>query len=314
MSLGMDKRQPADNNMAYYYHFDGLGSVVALSNSYGNSCQSYEYSVYGQVAASDPNFLANPYMFTGRRFDIETGLYYYRARYYNPHIGRFMQTDPVGYGYVYCGNNPLNMVDPSGSIADVCDVCDVCDVSLVPTPNAPYFEFVDFKVTGWRGGIRHEIFSGSVKRTSKGIKVALKVYGTLKASYFVSKVIFDDVVPPTSPADVGIAVISAFNDVLDQAASAIDETLNDLDEAYRAFVRVRGYQRREGIWGAVVDFFDPDDWDAFWPENTNKGWCEVMGGTEWEDLIGGYATEENAFDAIAEAWEELQNPRPDFDL
>ncbi|HUU19593.1 MAG TPA: RHS repeat-associated core domain-containing protein [Sedimentisphaerales bacterium] len=62
---------------------------------------------------------SNPYMFTGRRFDIETGLYYYRARYYNPHIGRFMQTDPVGYGdginwYLYCGNNPLAFVDPTG--------------------------------------------------------------------------------------------------------------------------------------------------------------------------------------------------------
>jgi len=87
----------ADNNKAYYYHFDGLGSVVDLSDSDGDSCQSYEYSVYGQVAASDPNFIANPYMFTGRRFDIETGLYYYRARYYNPYIGRFLQTDPVGY-------------------------------------------------------------------------------------------------------------------------------------------------------------------------------------------------------------------------
>ena len=58
-------------------------------------------------------------MFTGRRFDIETGLYYYRARYYNPHIGRFMQTDPVGYNvgtnlYAYCGNNPLGRVDPFG--------------------------------------------------------------------------------------------------------------------------------------------------------------------------------------------------------
>jgi len=128
----------ADSNAVYYYHFDGLGSVVALSNSNGDSCQSYEYSVYGQVAASDPNFIANPYMFTGRRFDIETGLYYYRARYYNPHIGRFMQTDAVGYGaamnlYSFCRNNPLAFVDPSGNLpfsrdgSDVIVTNDPCD-------------------------------------------------------------------------------------------------------------------------------------------------------------------------------------------
>jgi len=61
-------------------------------------------------------------MFTGRRFDIETGLYYYRARCYNPHIGRFMQTDPVGYSaginwYTYCGNNPTNFLDPFGAVS-----------------------------------------------------------------------------------------------------------------------------------------------------------------------------------------------------
>ena len=109
----------ADSNALYYYHYDASGSVVALSDSYGDSCQSYEYSAFGQVAASDPNFIANPYMFTGRRFDFETGLYYYRARYYNPYIGRFLQTDPIGYGgginwYAYCGNNPVGRADPSG--------------------------------------------------------------------------------------------------------------------------------------------------------------------------------------------------------
>jgi len=93
--------------------------VAALTDANGTCVQTYEYSVYGHVAASDPNH-PNPFMFTGRQFDIETGLYYYRARYYSPDLGRFLQTDPVGYGdginwYLYCGNNPLNLLDPSGS-------------------------------------------------------------------------------------------------------------------------------------------------------------------------------------------------------
>ena len=105
-------------NAVYYYHYDGLGSVVALSDAAGDTVQLYEYSVYGQVAASDPNH-PNPFLFTGRRFDTDTGLYYYRARYYNPYIGRFLQTDPVGYGdgmnmYRYCANNPAKLTDPSG--------------------------------------------------------------------------------------------------------------------------------------------------------------------------------------------------------
>jgi len=119
----------SDNNAAYYYHYDALGSVVALSNSSGDSCQSYEYSAYGQVAVEYPEFKANPYMFTGRRFDYETGLYYYRARYYNPYIGRFLQTDPIGYSagmnlYAYCRNNPLVLTDPSG-----CDPFDSNDAN-----------------------------------------------------------------------------------------------------------------------------------------------------------------------------------------
>jgi len=91
---------------------------VALSDSSGDTVQTYEYSVYGQVAVEDPNH-PNPYMFAGRRFDIEIGLYYNRARYYNPFTGRFLQADPIGYQagmnlYRYCCNNPLILRDPSG--------------------------------------------------------------------------------------------------------------------------------------------------------------------------------------------------------
>ncbi len=99
-----------------YFHTDRLGSVVALSNTSGAKTETYAYSAYGE---SNEALTGNPWRYTGRYLDEETGLYYYRARYYSARLGQFLQTDPIGTKddpnlYMYVGLDPLNGTDPTG--------------------------------------------------------------------------------------------------------------------------------------------------------------------------------------------------------
>ena len=107
------------NSQGYFYHFDGLGSVTGITDSTGNVVQRYNYDSFGNITYMlDPNFI-QPYTYTSREYDPESGLYFYRARYYDAKIGRFISKDPIGLEgginlYAYVGNNPLNSTDPSG--------------------------------------------------------------------------------------------------------------------------------------------------------------------------------------------------------
>jgi RHS repeat-associated protein len=101
-----------------YYERDALGSVTSLSNAAGALAQTYTYDSFGNTTTSSGS-LTNPFRFTGREFDSETGLYFYRARYFDPQAGRFLSEDPLGlWGglnlYRYVKNNPTGYVDPSG--------------------------------------------------------------------------------------------------------------------------------------------------------------------------------------------------------
>ena len=101
-----------------YYETDGLGTVTSLSNPAGTLANTYTYDSFGNLTASSGT-LTNPFRYTGREFDSETGIYEYRMRYYDQNIGRFISEDPIRFRggkdfYLYVSNNPVNLTDALG--------------------------------------------------------------------------------------------------------------------------------------------------------------------------------------------------------
>ncbi len=104
---------------AFYQLQDALGSTTALADAAGSVVATYAYDAFGRMTSSGGP--ANAYTFTGQQRDARTGLYYSRARYYDPRSGRFISQDPIQAidPYVYAANDPLDFVDPTGAQAFV---------------------------------------------------------------------------------------------------------------------------------------------------------------------------------------------------
>ena len=109
--------------MQFYYHPDHLGSSSYITNLEGEVVQHIEYVPFGEVFVEERNNIWNtPYLFNAKEFDEETGLYYYGARYYDPHISLWITTDPIKNkypnisSYCYTANNPVRFIDPDGRI------------------------------------------------------------------------------------------------------------------------------------------------------------------------------------------------------
>ncbi|HXJ87334.1 MAG TPA: RHS repeat-associated core domain-containing protein [Candidatus Binatia bacterium] len=101
-----------------YYEQDALGSVTSLSSASGVLANTYVYGSFGQLTASSGT-VTNALHYTGRELDLETGVYNYRARYFDPSNGRFLSEDPIRFGggtnsYRYVTNNPVVFSDPLG--------------------------------------------------------------------------------------------------------------------------------------------------------------------------------------------------------
>ncbi|MHC1727319.1 MAG: RHS repeat-associated core domain-containing protein [Syntrophobacteraceae bacterium] len=118
----------------YCYHFNPTGSTIAITDMAQSVVNAYTYEPFGQILAQQET-LPQPFKFVGRYGVMAepNGLYYMRARYYDPGVGRFICEDPIGFAggdvnlHAYVVNNPVNRIDPFGLCVDVC----VAETALV---------------------------------------------------------------------------------------------------------------------------------------------------------------------------------------
>jgi RHS repeat-associated protein len=154
-----------------YYEQDGLGSVTSLSNSVEAPTETYTYDSFGRLAASTGT-LANPLKYAGRELDAETNFYYYRARYYDPGQGRFLNEDPIKWAfgqtnfYPYVRNNAGTFNDPTGLYPN--KTPEPPGGPPIPVPGQPNLPWVwnpnpsndrggTYRPDGWSGADRPEI-------------------------------------------------------------------------------------------------------------------------------------------------------------
>ena len=110
-------------NKYYFYNYDVRGSVTNIVDPSGAKVKGYEYDEFGNTDDTMQNGFINDITFAGSVRDLSTGLQYMNARFYDPATGRFLSQDTYSgnpydpwtqHLYSYCGNNPVNMVDPTG--------------------------------------------------------------------------------------------------------------------------------------------------------------------------------------------------------
>ena len=178
-SCGLLNSERTSAGKTYYYLFDGLDSIVGMTDSNGALVASYDYDAFGSVGGgSVQSGIVNPWGYAGGYTDTTTGLVKFGIRYYDTHIGRWTQATPIGGSlqeatkanpYVYADNNPINNVDRSGRDSSPLDQC------LVGAAIGALTVVLAAAVAVLSGGLALAIFAGILAAGSDDAAIALLI-------------------------------------------------------------------------------------------------------------------------------------------
>jgi RHS repeat-associated protein len=190
------------NGTPFYFLKNLQGDIIAITDLNGTTVATYNYDAWGVCTVTSDTSSCNiatinPFRYRGYYYDSETGLYYVSSRYYDPEIGRFLNSDETSYIYAdginygvnlfaYCENNPVNMYDPNGTIALL--TCIIIGAIAGAAIGAIASKMIYGKVNGWWvlggaivGGVLG--YFGGAFFGASGIKA-----GTLASKISMSKV------------------------------------------------------------------------------------------------------------------------------
>ncbi len=302
----------------YTFHHDHLNSVTALTGHAGSTEETTRYDAFGQPLNLVLPGTGNDLLYTGREYDRGTGLYYYRARYYDLEIGRFISEDPLGFAaginfYAYVNNNPINFNDPTGKLVTPETIWDVANVGIGSYSLTSNLREGNY---GWAAidavGLGYDVFATAVPFLPAGVSAGLSalragntVVNSAQVGMDVARVanVSNDVARAISTTgnamQTGQAIHREVGTILDQGSMLSSSANNYFRGANGATGRQADLswgntQGGSGGWGVWADLTTPPQWGQHVADYTSSFGEGVpllyqagTGLTNWSPLYSG---------------------------